>query len=89
MKKYSKEERLRISEQLLASEGWEWYESEIKNQIELMMPTLHQTMDNVEDRVYRDGVIAGILWALNRPRTVKKETEGFIYGMIQKIKEGI
>lgn len=78
MKKYTHEETLRISEQFIASEYWDWYKQKLGKQISLLEPNIFTTVDKESDRIFKDGILAGIRWCLETPEREKRSNDNFI-----------
>lgn len=87
MKVYTKEEKIRITEQFLASEGWEWYKQELDSQLKYFEPTIFQSVD-VNDRIFKDGVLAGIRHCINLPKNVNKENDSFVRRIYESLSGG-
>ena len=82
--KYNKNQKIRLFEQLLTSEYWDLYKQEIEKQVKLMQPTIHTEIKD-SDRIYRDGIIAGMNWCLDIPERVKKDSENFINRLVKSL----
>ena len=87
MKKYTKEEKVRITEQFLVSEGWEWFKQELEDKLIYFEPAVGQNID-VNTRIFQDGVIAGIRFCLKSPERINKENDSYVRRLYAELLEG-
>jgi len=78
MKKYTREDKLRISEQLLASEYWEWLKSEYEKEAKRFETSQHTDPEKDKTLIFRQGIYAGIKLCLELPETVRSGNEKLI-----------
>ena len=68
-----RKDKLRLSNQLVQSEGWIWFKEELEQAVRLRKPTINGKVDD-----FTQGVIAGLEWALALPeRTYENNTRFF------------
>ena len=75
MKKYTQEEKLRISTDFLNSVQWQWLRQEFETKAKMFEPFVYTRIENDDDFIYKQGVLAGIRWCMNRPQEIKEENE--------------